>query len=239
MVYFLGRDVSVYIGTESNTASMDIGVLSGTASGTTVCTVDSGSTTAIDVFAQSLNLGIETSAWTAIADVTGVDVSIGATDEDITYIGQKAIGKVEIKNEYTLSLTRKKKNNTWDTIFNGPIKTTSAEDGAGKHGARWGLAGLYGNSTDAAPLIADGKANPKDYNNLTTVQAGYRLLVVFKSGSAGQIMEFPNCLIQGHTVSINADGTSEETMEFITQQTALQGPDGDTFNLTETVLADY
>jgi hypothetical protein len=52
-------------------------------------------------------------------------------------------------------------------------------------------------------------------------------------------MEFPNCLIQGHTVSINADGTGEETMEFITQQRALQGPDGDTFNLTETVLADY
>ena len=52
-------------------------------------------------------------------------------------------------------------------------------------------------------------------------------------------MEFPNCLIQSHTVSINADGTSEETMEFVTQQRALQGADGDTFNLTETVLADY
>ena len=70
MVYFLGRDVSVYIGTESNTANMDIGVLSGTASGTTVCTVDSGSTTGIDVFAQSLNLGIETSAWPAAVSVT-------------------------------------------------------------------------------------------------------------------------------------------------------------------------
>ena len=241
MVYFLGRDVSVYIGTESNTADKNIAVLSGAVDAVT--DVQICATTPVDdadYFAYTLLEGTAVSGWPAsVSDLTGVDVSIGATDEDITYIGQKAIGKVEIKNEYTLSLTRKKKNNTWDTIFNGPIKTTSAEDGAGKHGARWGLAGLYGNSTDAAPLIADGKANPKDYNNLTTVQAGYRLLVVFKSGSAGQIMEFPNCLIQGHTVSINADGTSEETMEFITQQTALQGPDGDTFNLTETVLADY
>ena len=178
-------------------------------------------------------------AQAAVSDVTGVDVSIGATDEDITYIGQKGTGKVEVKSEYTLSLTRKKSNNTWDTIFNGPILAASAEDGAGKHGARWGLAGDYGNSTDAAPLIANGLANPKDYNNSTTVQAGYRLLVIFKSGATGQIMEFPNCLIQSHTVSINADGTSEETMEFVTQQRALQGADGDTFNLTETVLADY
>jgi hypothetical protein len=239
MVYFLGRDVSVYIGTESNTAAMDVGVLSGTASGTTVCTVDSGSTTAIDVFAQSLYLGIETSAWTAISDVTGVDVSIGATDEDITYVGQKGVGKVQVKNEYTVSLTRKKKNNTWDMIFNGPTLAAKAEDAAGKHGARWGLAGDYGNSSDAAPKIANGLANPKDYNNATTVQGGYRLFVVLKTGDGGESIAFPNCLVQGHTVSINADGTSEETMEFITQQTMGSAKDGDTLYTTETVLADY
>ena len=241
MVYFLGRDVSVYIGTESNTADKNIAVVSGSVDGVTdVQIVATTPVTNADYFAYTLLEGTATSGWpAAVSDVTGVDVGIGATDEDITYIGQKGTGKVEIKSEYTLSLTRKKKNNTWDTIFNGPVLTTSAEDGAGKHGARWGLAGDYGNSTDAAPLIADGLANPKDYNNATTVQAGYRLLVVFKSGATGEIMEFPNCLIQSHTVSINADGTSEETMEFITQQRALQGADGDTFNLTETVLADY
>ena len=240
MVYFLGRDVSVYIGTESNTAAKNIAVVSGSVDGTTDIQVGAVGTTNWDYFAYSLAEGTATSGWPAtVSDVTGVDVGIGVTDEDITYIGQKGIGKVEIKNEYTVSLTRKKSNNTWDTIFNGPCLAGAAENGAGKHGARWGLAGNYGNSTDAAPLVADGRANPKDYNNGTTVQAGYRLLVVFKSGSTGQIMEFPNCLIQGHTVSVNADGTTEETMEFVTQQTALQGADGDTFNLTETVLADY
>jgi len=239
MVYFLGRDVSVYIGTESNTEAMDVGVLSGTASGTTVVTVDSGSTTNMDVFAQSLYLGAETSAWTAISDVTGVDVSIGATDEDITYIGQKGVGKVEIKNEYTVSLTRKKKNNTWDMIFNGPVLAAKAEDGVGKHSARWGLAGDYGNSSDAAPKLANGRANPKDYNNSTTVQGGYRLFVVLKTGDAGESIAFANCLVQGHTVSVNADGTSEETIEFITQQTMGTGADGDTLYVTETVLADY
>jgi len=240
MVYFLGRDVSIYIGTEAVTADKHIGALYASGSGTASCTVNASDTSNMTVFAQSLEIGTARGTnWTAQSDITGVDVSIGATDEDITYIGQKGTGKVEVKSEYTLSLTRKKSNNTWDTIFNGPILAASAEDGAGKHGARWGLAGDYGNSTDAAPLIANGLANPKDYNNSTTVQAGYRLLVIFKSGTTGEIMEFPNCLIQSHTVSINADGTSEETMEFVTQQRALQGADGDTFNLTETVLADY
>ena len=241
MVYFLGRDVSVYIGTESNTADKNIAVASGSVAGVTnIQVLATGAAGEEDFFAYSLAEGTTVTGWpAAVSDVTGVDVGIGATDEDITYIGQKGTGKVEIKSEYTLSLTRKKKNNTWDTIFNGPTLAGAAEDGVGKHGARWGLASKYGNSTDAVPLIANGLANPKDYNNEVTVQAGYRLLVVFKSGVTGQIMEFPNCLIQSHSVSINADGTSEETMEFVTQQTALQGPSGDTFNLTETVLADY
>ena len=239
MVYFLGRDVSVYIGTESNTADKNIAVVSGTVDGTTDISIAADGATNYDVFAYSMAEGTAASGWTAVSDVTGVDVGIGATDEDITYIGQKGTGKVPIKSEYTISLTRKKKNNTWDLIFNGPVLAASAEDGAGKHAARWGLAGDYGNSTEAAPLIADGLGNPKDYSTSANVEAGYRIFVVFKSGTAGETMAFPNCLIQSHTVSLNADGTSEETIELVTQQTALMGADGDTLNLARTTLADY
>tara|TARA_R110002020_G_C16003511_1_gene750464 strand:+ start:19 stop:738 length:720 start_codon:yes stop_codon:yes gene_type:complete len=239
MVYFLGRDVSVYIGTESNTAAMDVGVLYGVTSGAASATVDSGSTSGMVTFAKSLNTGTATSAWTAESDITGVDVSIGATDEDVTYIGQKGTGKVEIKKEYTISLTRKKKNKVWDVIFNGPSLAGTAEDAAGKHGARWGLAGDLGNSTAAAPKIANGANNPKDYNDGTYVEAGYRLFVVLQTGDAGESMAFPNCLITSHTVSVNADGTSEETMEFVTQQNMLSANDGDMLNVTQTALADY
>ena len=240
MVYFLGRDVSVYIGTESDTADKNIGVLSGSVAGTTVVSIAATGTTNWDGFAYSLNEGATVSNWPdAVSDVTGVDVGIGATDEDITYIGQKGTGKVPIKSEYTISLTRKKKNNTWDLIFNGPVLAASAEDGAGVHGARWGLAGDYGNSTEAAPLVADGLGNPKDYATSTVVEAGFRIFVVFKSGSSGETMAFPNCLITSHSVSVNADGTSEETIEFVTQQQALMGSDGDTFNVTQTTLAKY
>ena len=230
MVYFLGRDVSVYIGTESNTADKNVAVASGAVAGTTDVQIKATGTSNMDYFAYSLAEGATVSGWpAAVSDVTGVDVGIGATDEDVTYIGQKGTGKVPIKMEYTLSLTRKKKNNTWDVIYNGPCLAGDS-DGDGTHGARWGL------NDDK---LANGKGNPKDYNDGTYVEAGYRLFVVFKSGSAGETMAFPNCLITAHSVSVNADGTSEETMEFITQQTALMGSDGDTFNVTQTALAAY
>lgn len=244
MAYFLGRDVKVYIGTESDTAAKNIGVLSGSAAGATEISIAATGTSNFDAFALSLAEGATVSDWgtTNVTDLTGVDVSIGAMDEDITYIGQKGTGKVEIKNEYTISLTRKKSNNTWDTIFNGPVASGAAEaqdDTVKKHGARWGLGGDYGNSTEAAPLIVDGMANPKDYATSTKVEAGYRIFIVFRSAATGETMAFPNCLIQGHTTSINADGTTEETMEFVTQQTALQGTSGDTFNVTQTTVGEY
>ena len=81
--------------------------------------------------------------------------------------------------------------------------------------------------------------NPKDYATSTVVEAGVRIFVVFKRGSSGETMAFPNCLITSHSVSVNADGTSEETIEFVTQQQALMGSDGDTFNVTQTTLAKY
>ena len=211
MVYFLGRDVKVYIGTESDTADKNVAVLSGAVAGTTDIQVIATGTTNADYFAYSLAEGATVADWPAsVSDVTGVDVSIGVMDEDITYIGQK-----------------------------GPVLAAAAEDAAGKHGARWGLAGDYGNSTEAAPKLANGLENPKDYATSTKVEAGYRILVVLKGTAAGETMAFPNCLITAHTVSINADGTTEETMELVTQQKALQGASGLAFNVTQTATGDY
>ena len=52
-------------------------------------------------------------------------------------------------------------------------------------------------------------------------------------------MAFPNCLVTAHSVSVNADGTSEETMEFVTQQDMLSANDGDMLQVTKTLLAAY
>jgi hypothetical protein len=183
MVYFLGRDVAVTIG-----AGSDVGVLNNA--------LDFGRTDFCD----------NETAGAAVSDLTGVDLSIGVTDEDVTYIGSKTVLKAEIKKETTVSLTRKKSNNVWDIVFNG--------DGTPDAGARWGA--------NAAGAIANLAGEP----NVTTITAltgsdvdyfGYQLKVTLKSGT--EVFTVPHCQITGHTVTLNADGTTEETMEFVSQET--------------------
>jgi len=175
MAYFLGKDCDVFITTETDayinvTASTGDAAAAATAS--SVC------------FAAQLSDGVtEITDWTAVSDLTGVDLSIGATDEDTTYFGMRSIQKTEIKKETTITLTRKKFDNTWDGIFNYP--------------ARWGGSGT---------TLYDGLSQP-------TVNQGYRLQVVLKSGT--EIFCVRGACVQGHTTAINADGTSEETMEFM------------------------
>jgi len=190
MVYFLGRDVAVTIG-----AGDDIGVASN------LLVVDGSGT---DFCSMTL-------AGLAVSDLTGVDLSIGVTDEDVTYMGSKTVLKAEIKKETTVSLTRKKSDNVWDIVFNG--------DGspAGSEGARWGA--------DTSGLIANLAGEPS--MTVTTLTGssvdyfGYQLKVKLKD--AVEVFTVPHCQITGHTVTLNADGTTEETLEFVSQETPTIG----------------
>ena len=120
----------------------------------------------------------------SVANVLGIDLSIGAMDEDITYMGKRTVQKVEVKKETNITLTRKKQDMSWDAIFNS--------------GYRWGISGTTRN---------DGLSEPDIYH-------GYRL-VLDLSGSAGrEVMTIRNACIAGHGESLNADGTTDETMEF-------------------------
>jgi hypothetical protein len=174
MAYFLGRDCSVYICTEDTLASSY--ALVSVAGAVSFNTTATGFT-----FAAPLTTG---TGGTAEADITGVDLSIGAVDEDITYVGFRQVTKAEIKKETTVSLTRKKGNIAWDGIFN--------------NGGRQGCA----TSSEISSLQEP------------TINTGYRIHVVL-SGST-DVFTVRGCCVQGHTVSVNADGTSEETMEFMT-----------------------
>lgn len=198
MAYYLGRNVKVMICTESN--EKGIGLTSGTLQ------LDPTPSTAL--FAQELTAPGAATTY-ALADITGVDLSIGATDEDITYMGQKSVLKAEIKKETTVSLTRKKSSTLWDIVFNGSVKSgDELVSGTVNHGARWGVAEASG-----VAKISNGLLAPKDHNNGTYVTFGYRLFIQLKSGT--EVFTVPACQITGHTVSLNADGTTEETMEFM------------------------
>tara|TARA_R100000458_G_C8122860_1_gene141012 strand:+ start:77 stop:610 length:534 start_codon:yes stop_codon:yes gene_type:complete len=171
MAYFLGRDVSVKI-----KAGDDVGA-------NTDGTVDVDGSTPL--FAST--------AGTTVTDLTGVDLGIGVTDEDITYMGSRTVLKAEIKKETTITLTRKKKDNVWDVIFNAS--------------ARWGAKASDGGFVSGleAPDLTSG------------VTYGYQVEITLKAST--EVFKVPNAVITGHTVSLNADGTTEETLEFISYET--------------------
>jgi hypothetical protein len=93
--------------------------------------------------------------------------------------------KAEIKKETTLTLTRKKSDNSWDVCFQE---------------ARCGTDGgtAIRGTTDGAP---------------DDVAYGYRVYVKMKDNT--EVFVLRNCCIQAHTLSLNADGTTEETLELM------------------------
>ena len=239
MVYFLGRDVSVLITTESNIDGEKVGI-----SGNK-CVAGATDVNAGTQFANDMSVALFSTHVTAggtVQDLTGVDISVGATDEDITFIGQKGAGKVEIKKEMTVSLTRKKNDNLWDIVFNGPTNNTYLKNFSSDQsfGARWGLGGVA-TGTIVGGGVGDGLTNPKSIlnpdNNPTLVEYGYRINVRLKSGS--DIISIPNCTINSYSTSLNADGVTEETMEFGTQQSILPSADGLSIDNTPTAQTAY
>ena len=233
MVYFLGRDVSVVITTESSVALETVGI-----SGNK-CVSGGTATSAGSLFANPMNTAaFANAANIKVPDLTGVDISIGAMDEDITYIGQKGIAKVEQKKEITITLTRKKKDNIWDTIYNGPTNATFLQNFSGTEywGARWGLAGSgVGNAT----LLGDGLVNPKDVSGAETgeIVFGYRVHLMMKSGA--DLISIPNCILTSYTTTLGADAVVEETLEFTTQQGLIPSVNGTDMNIQETLAVDF
>ncbi len=240
MVYFLGRDVNVAISTESTTAADDISVealkcLSGSAGVGIVFAADM-STALFNQFNSGNGL---------VDDCVGVDVGIGATDEDTTFVGQKQAGKVEIKKEVTVSLTRKKANDVWDTIFNGVSQAASLENFSSDQswGARWGLDKT---TSASAPYLGVGLSNPRDVilksSSPVTISYGYRIHIQLKLGASAanvsETLSIPNCVITSYSISLNADGITEETLEFSTNQSVLHSV-GNAVNNTLTPQAGF
>jgi len=213
MAYFLGRDVDVFVTLEQKI----------TASGVTVVTGNCEAVSTGGTFPSMNSNGLVLSG--AVSDVTGVDLSIGISDEDVgPFFGQLATQKIEIRKETTVSLTRKKSDNTFDVLFNGPTKAVQfdgSDTNAARMGARFGISWAHGGSAGEQFKISQGLVNPtnvaSDEGNgaADTVSCyGYRVHVRLKDDSTGEIFTVRNCAFTGHTVSLNADGTSEETLEF-------------------------
>jgi len=181
MTYFLGRDVKVYIGTETDAATVQ---WEPTATGSSWDFTDGTGpvdTSHIMLAAARDNADDEDSR---VEQLSGVDLSIGAMDEDTSYLGFRGVTKVEIKKETTISLTRKKQDASWDEWFND---------------------GRFGVNTSNNNFHTPGVEPFQDY--------GYRVWVKLKDST--DVFTLRNCCIQSHSVSNNVDGSSDETLEFM------------------------
>ena len=187
MAYFLGSDATVCLTTESVTYGV---IVTETAGAYAV------SGTAASVTNGIVHMGVSNLASSAgLVDLTALDVGIGAMDEDITYMGARTPLKAEIHKTTTVSLTLKKKNDTFDVIYSGDLNSNIA---------RWGV-----------------KNDGTLYNGLEEpgidgyYSFGYRLAIYLQEyGSNPEVMTIKNAQMTGHSISLNADGTQEETLEF-------------------------
>ena len=142
----------------------------------------------------NMSLGINPSdgadtaeAWDNRPDnITGIDLSLSTTDEDVQFIGQRNILKAEIKKENSITLTRKKNDEVWNTVYNE---------------ARFGL--------NESGTIGNGHYQP-DFTSY-----GYRVALKFKDGGSGEVFILPNCCITEYSVTLSPDASQEESMTLI------------------------
>lgn len=100
-----------------------------------------------------------------------------------------------------------------------PADFEGSTNEAGRMGARFGLAdgattsaSDIGMGLDFPAYICSGTAG-------THPVYGYRVHMRLRNGDGtnyGEVITLTNCAITGHSVSVNADGTTEETMELST-----------------------
>ena len=192
MVFFLGKDVTVKMSTESNRG---VGVTPAGGASNQVTVSASPSTTFVIPQCVASG-GAEAEVF---GQLTACELSIGSMDEDISYFGMRSQTKADIKKETTVTLTRKKTDEFMDILFNE---------------ARFG-------ALNNESLADDGLAQP-------TVDRGYRVYIeIVANAGTNEVITIKGCCITGHTVTVNTDGTMDETLELMSYITPSYGTDGD------------
>jgi len=201
MAYLLGRDVQVAITTEVDNKAIVFGAsaLTVDSDGDSVGANAIAERNVSDVFGGDTDKGSNN----PMTDVTGIDVSIGAVDEDVAYLGQRTTLKAEIKKETTISITRKKSNNNFELLFSA---------------GRYGLNSADGIQTHTA--LAQPQAN----------HFGYRVHLAFDDTT--DVMSIPHCQVSSYSTTMAADGVQEETIEFMSHVTPIVGSDPNASDIT-------
>ena len=227
MAYFTGKDVDVWITTEHTTDC--IGVYQNEL---VVDYTDHAAGTFPDVnTVLSGALDMAGDVDSRLTDVSGCDLSIGAVDEDISFFGLRNVGKIEVKKETSVTITRKKTDNRNMIAFQGMTSTTKKRSSAtalasatssysnGKHSARWGL---VEDTAGSSMVISDGTIDPKsaqDDQGTAKKCYGWRVFIELKEETDtddgdGLVMVIPNCTMMEYSQTTSNEAANEETFTF-------------------------
>ena len=245
MAYYLGRDCDVFITTEYTGSTFGgIGVNPVVNSMHALTMADTSATGSFG-FAPSMETAASVSGG-RISDLIGCDLSMTSSDEDIgpffSHINTQKIASG--RKETTVTVTRKKKDVIWDTIFNGPSTAANFEGStseASRMGARFGLASGAANNSATTVKLGMGLDFPTNIlDDNDAICYGYRVHVRLRNGDGtdyGQVYTVCCAVITGHSVSVNPDGTTEETLEFTTsvEPSQMTSTTAATFDRTQVV----
>ena len=162
---------------------------------------------------------IKAENWTNVpANITGLDLSFGVMDEDVAFVGQRNVLKAEIKKDNSVTLTRKKSDSVWNTIYNDARFGLIDHDDTAAGGSTVQL-------VPGAGSFHQGLTAP-DYQ-----QCGYRVYLRFGgSTSSDEIFVRRNCYITDYSVTMGADSSQEESITFQTYVDPII-QDGDTASI--------
>jgi len=211
MAYFVGKDVDVWITTEhySDCVAVVDNEIQVESSQAALTNARANKPSNV-VFSGAL--GNAGSANNRLTDITGCDLSVGATDEDLNFFGLRNVGKIEIKKDTSLSITRKKSDNKNMVLFQGSTNSSATHSNTGGgHSGRWGLIVKTG-GTDS--VVADGSVDPKSTLDDTSTQSyGYRVFLELKgtTDGTGTVLIIPNCTLSDYSSSVSNDSANEES----------------------------
>ena len=222
MAYYTGTDVKVWITTEHD----DRGIVLETSDNrekldlTAVGGNFTTSNTNVQIPPRNTHIGY---TGYNLADITGVDLSVGAQDEDISYFGTKTIGKSKVKDDLSVPITKKKSSTLFAVMAQGECKASVSQDGTGTHTAKHGLILGDGLATGASSnmRVANGSTDPKSSTDDNgAVSYGYRVAIQLKAASSasakdGTVMVLRNCTLGQYTHTTTNDAANDETIELV------------------------
>ena len=140
---------------------------------------------------------LKNQSWSNVPqNIVGMDISFGVMDEDVAFVGQRNILKAEVKKDNSVTLTRKKSDNTWAVAYNDARFGLIDHDATSANGLyafpkteTFTVGGAaYNDDPSVTAITASTRIKPGMYVSGSGIDAGQAVdpnLAMTEGGSAG------------------------------------------------------